>query len=134
VPPNNVCPVPVVQRRWRSNHDQSSGATPLSVPRVVRKSRTVATPPTQREGNQIIGFSQLRQYKDVSNFSVGLFCQQAGLSLDESLRIAGGNARFFSSNANRDQPFGLDQRTRDLITTGYDIGAHGVFGQAATPP
>jgi hypothetical protein len=88
----------------------------------------------QQEGNHITGFTQLRQYKDVSNFNVGLFCQQAGLSLDESLRIAGGYARFFSSNANRDQPFGLDQRTRDLITTGYDIGAHGVFGQAATPP
>jgi hypothetical protein len=88
----------------------------------------------QRQGNRITGFTQLRQYKDVSNFNVGLFCQQAGLSLDESLRIAGGYATFFSSNANRDLPFGLDPRTRDLITTGYDIGTHGVFGQAATPP
>jgi hypothetical protein len=40
----------------------------------------------QRCGNYITGFVQLRPYKDVSNFDAGLFCQQAGLSLNETLR------------------------------------------------
>jgi hypothetical protein len=33
----------------------------------------------QRRGNHITGFIQLPQYRDVSNFNIGLFCQQAGL-------------------------------------------------------
>jgi hypothetical protein len=88
----------------------------------------------QREGNSITGFTQLRQYRDVSNFNVGLFCQQAELSLDEALQISGAYAHIVSSNARRDQPHGLDPRNAAFITTGYSIGASGVFGQAATLP
>jgi hypothetical protein len=49
----------------------------------------------QREGNHITGFTPLPQYRNISKFNVGLFCQQAGLSLDESLRIAGGYQSLF---------------------------------------
>jgi hypothetical protein len=35
------------------------------------------------------GYTQLRQFRDVSNFNVGLLCQQAGLSRWATLRIAG---------------------------------------------
>jgi Large polyvalent protein-associated domain 3 len=84
----------------------------------------------QRRGNHIAGFTQLPQYRDVSNFNVGLFCQQAGLSLEETLRAAGFYARNLSSNARPDQPYGLDPRTSSFITQGYNAGASGVFGQA----
>ncbi len=87
----------------------------------------------QRKGNHITGFMQLPQYRDVSNFNVGLFCQQAGLSLDEALQISGRFAHIWSSNAKPNQPYGLDTRTAELITTGYKVGASGIFGDAAGP-
>jgi hypothetical protein len=87
----------------------------------------------QRQGSHITGFAQFPQYRDVSNFNVGLLCQQAGLSLDKTLGIAGGFARFFSSDAKADQPYHLDPRTAAFIRAGYNVGASGVFGQAVTP-
>jgi hypothetical protein len=57
---------------------------------------------------------QLPQFRDVSNFNVGLLVQQAGLSLNEILTIAGSYARYNSSNYRPDQPYGLDPQTRDL--------------------
>jgi hypothetical protein len=68
----------------------------------------------QRKGNMITGYTQLRQFRDVSNFSVGLFFQQAGLTLDEALGFAGAYAHFLSSNAKPDQPDRLDPETRTL--------------------
>jgi hypothetical protein len=88
----------------------------------------------QRQGNYITGFTQLPRYRDVSNFNVGLYLQQAGSPLDEALRVAGLYARVLSSNSKRDQPYQLDPRTADLIKTGYNTGASGVFDQAATTP
>jgi hypothetical protein len=76
-------------------------------------------------------FKQLRQFRDVSNFNVGLFCQQAGLTLDETLRIAGGYAGRQSSNAQRDQPYSLDPRQKKYIELGYQAGTSGMFGPAA---
>jgi hypothetical protein len=86
----------------------------------------------QRQGNRITGFTQLPQYRDVANFNVGLYLQQAGFSLDEALRLSGQYAHVFSGNAKPDQPYGLEVRTADLIRTGYNAGASGAFGQAAT--
>jgi hypothetical protein len=57
----------------------------------------------QRSGSLVTGFTQLRQFRDVSNVNVGLFCEQAGLTLDETLSFAGFYARNFSSNAMPDQ-------------------------------
>jgi hypothetical protein len=45
---------------------------------------------------------QLPQYRDASNFNVGLFCQQAGLPLEEVLEAAGRYARIFSGNVKPD--------------------------------
>lgn len=41
------------------------------------------------------GFQQLPKFRDASNFNVGLFAQQAGLSLDQILKLAGDFARHF---------------------------------------
>jgi hypothetical protein len=43
----------------------------------------------QRRGNYLTGFTQFRQYRDAADFNVGLFCQQAGLSVEETLIAAG---------------------------------------------
>ena len=85
----------------------------------------------QRQGNPITGFTQLRQFRDVSNFNIGLFSQQAGLTLDETLRSAGLYARVFSGNARPDRPYGLDLRNVSFIKSGYQAGVSGVFGPAA---
>ena len=87
----------------------------------------------QRKTNRDGTFTQLLQYRDVSNFNVGLFSQQAGLSLDETLRIAGLYARFRSRNAKPDQPYGLATDTAAFIEKGYNVGASGIFGPAAHP-
>jgi RHS repeat-associated protein len=87
----------------------------------------------QRQGNMITGYTQLPQFRDVSNFNVGLFSQQAGLTLNETLATAGLFASAFSSNARPNQPYGLDPRTAQFITTGFNIGQSGVYGPEASP-
>src|SRR5712691_853685 len=83
----------------------------------------------QRQGNWLTGFTQLPQFYHVSNVNVGLFAQQAGLTLDETLSIAGLYARLFSKNADPKDQYGLNSRTRKFIETGFNIGERGVFGQ-----
>jgi hypothetical protein len=84
----------------------------------------------QRRENHITGFVQLRQYRDVSNFNVGLFCQQAGISLDEALTIAGGYAFLLSGNASPGKPYGLDTETAEFIRRGYQAGSSGAYDAA----
>jgi hypothetical protein len=84
----------------------------------------------QRQGNSI---TQLPQYRNVANVNVGLLSQQAGLTLNETLTIAGRFARIKSSNANPNAPYGLAPETAQFITTGFNLGKSGVFGKA-TPP
>ncbi len=60
------------------------------------------------------GFQQLPQFRDVSNFNVGLFAQQAGMTLDQTLQTAGDFAQHFSSNYSPDQPYGLAPQTWSL--------------------
>jgi hypothetical protein len=74
----------------------------------------------QRTGNRLSGFTQLRQFRDVSNFNVGLFCQKAGLTLDETLSKAGTFAKYRSSNSDSNQPYGLNPRTAKFIRVGHD--------------
>jgi hypothetical protein len=81
----------------------------------------------QWRGNQITGFTQLPKYRDVSNVNVGLFCQQAGLSLDQTLTTAGRFAQIFSRNAKPDRPYRLDPRTAEFIKVGYDEGRRHLF-------
>jgi hypothetical protein len=86
----------------------------------------------QREGNFVTGFKQHRQFRNVSNFNVGLFMQQTGLyTLEQTLDISGKFASLFSSNHRKDQPHGLDPQTERWIRIGYSAGASGVYGKAA---
>ncbi len=85
----------------------------------------------QRKGNSIAGVTQLRHFRNISNVNVGLFGQQAGLTLDEVLTIAGDFAGVFSRNAKPDEPYGLDPKTRGFTEVGYRLGESGLFGSAA---
>lgn len=73
------------------------------------------------------GFTQLRQFRNVSNFNVGLLWQQTGYPLLFGLLVAGQYAAKHSSNYRPDQPFGLDTPTREWIERGYRAGESGVF-------
>ncbi|MSP75812.1 MAG: hypothetical protein EXR12_06720 [Rhodospirillaceae bacterium] len=75
-------------------------------------------------------YLQLPQFRDVSNFNVGLFTQQAWVPLETTLMIAGEYAKRHSSNYMADQRYGLDPRTRQWIERGYKIGKTGMFTSA----
>jgi hypothetical protein len=87
---------------------------------------------TQREGNQLLGlirndFIQHRQFRPIANINVGLYGQQFGLTLEETLALAGTWARMASSNTGPDQPHKLDPWTAYFIKKGYEIGQKGLF-------
>ncbi len=89
----------------------------------------------QRSGNRVLGllgagFTQSRHFRNVSNFNVGLFGQQAGLSLGETLKFAGAYAWLFSSNHDPTRSYGLDSDTQQFIEVGFRAGQSGAFGQA----
>ena len=74
------------------------------------------------------GLSQLRQFRSIANINVGLFCQQLGLSLDQTLWLAGYYAVKNSSNRNLLRPpYLLDSNTQKYIETGHEIGAKKLF-------
>jgi len=81
----------------------------------------------QRSGNRLTGYTQFPHFRPIANVNVGVFAQQAGLTLEETLDIAGLYARNFSSNADPSKPYGLDPVTLHYITQGYKIGQSGVF-------
>jgi RHS repeat-associated protein len=74
------------------------------------------------------GFQRLPNLRDAANFNVGLFAQQAGLSLDEILTIAGHYASGHSSNYSPNEPYGLSPQTREMTELGYQTGESGVYG------
>lgn len=90
----------------------------------------------QRQGTPIIGyamgFTQSPQFRDAANFNVGLYMQQAGFTLDETLSIAGRFANIFSINRKPGLPYGLDSQTADFIKVGYNAGVSGVFSPTVT--
>jgi hypothetical protein len=71
---------------------------------------------------------QQPQFRDVSNFNVGLVGQQAGMNLPTLLTVAGGFAQAFSSNYTPNQPYGLAPQTYAWIVTGWTVGNLGYFG------
>lgn len=85
----------------------------------------------QRRGNMVTGYTQLPQFRPIANVNVGLLGQQAGLTLDETLDIAGTYAQLRSSNADPKAPYGVDPRTLHYIKRGYEIGQTGMFDQPA---
>jgi hypothetical protein len=62
----------------------------------------------QRQGNAVTGGIHLPKFVHVSNFNVGLFCQQAGLSLDDTLQFAGTYACLRSKNSDPNRPHCLN--------------------------
>ncbi|MBS0219451.1 MAG: hypothetical protein JSR91_01795 [Proteobacteria bacterium] len=79
------------------------------------------------------GFTQLPQFRDVSNFNVGLISQQAGVPLWYTLMRAGEYARARSNNYKPDQRYGLDPQTREFIELGYRVGASRVYDSPRRP-
>lgn len=80
------------------------------------------------------GFTQLRQFRNISNVNVGLLCQQTGfLTKEETLTIAGNYARENSSNYHPYEPYGLDPQTRKYIEEGYDIGKKRLYERPPAP-
>ena len=77
-------------------------------------------------------FTYINQFRPVANFNVGLFCQQAGLSLDETPRIAGTVAAH-TIIATPNAPHGLPDLNEHFITEGFNAGASGMFGPSAMP-
>jgi hypothetical protein len=73
------------------------------------------------------GFTQLPQFRNISNVNVGLFSRQFGLSLNLTLTIAGLYALARSSNSSLSKPYFLDEDTRKYIEAGYRIGESGTF-------
>jgi hypothetical protein len=76
----------------------------------------------QRERNASGGFTQLRHFKNVANVNVGLYMQQAGMTLEETLFIAGRYARRNSSNARPSEPYSLHPDQKKFIEIGFEIG------------
>jgi hypothetical protein len=85
----------------------------------------------QRRGNIITGYTQLPQFREVANINVGIFAQQAGLTLDETLKLAEVFAWGRSNNYHHDQSNGLDDKTAQFIRSGFNIAKTGVFGPPA---
>lgn len=73
------------------------------------------------------GYLQLRQFRDVSNFNVGLYMQQVGIFLWTTLTVAGEYAEKHSSNYMPNEPYGLDPRVKRWIERGYEAGETGGF-------
>jgi len=114
------------------NHPQTAPLAPLYLATALATSLGHAgTFDYQRQGSIFTGYTQLPQFREVSNINVGIFAQQAGLTLGEILKLAGAFAWARSDNYRRDQPDGLDPLTAQYITTGFNIARTGVFGAPA---
>ncbi len=87
----------------------------------------------QRRGNRITGYTHLPQFEKVSNLNVGLFAQQAGLTLEQVLNIAGTFAHYRSGNAKPGEPYGLNPAQLEYITRGFRLGESGMFDPPYTP-
>jgi hypothetical protein len=72
--------------RCRGNENRERGccafSLPLRVTAILTNIGRGGVYDYQRQGNHLTCIAQPRQYRDVSNFNVGLFCQQAGLPLE----------------------------------------------------
>jgi hypothetical protein len=116
-----------VYRSMRANPATSGSALPYLYATLGLNVGQGVTYDHQRRGNMIAGYTQLPQFRPIANVNVGLLGQQAGLTLEETLDIAGTYARWRSSNADPNSPYGLDPRTLYYIKRGYEIGQSGMF-------
>jgi hypothetical protein len=117
-------------RAMLDNPETAAGAFPYLAAMLGVNLGHAGTFDYQRRGNMITGYTHLPQFAHVSNFNVGLFAQQAGLTLEQILWIAG---RFACnrSNANEKEQYCLDPKhQRPYITAGYESGQSGAFGRS----
>lgn len=84
----------------------------------------------QRRGNRVLGYRPFQKYRPVANFNIGLFAQQAGLTIDEALKLSGFYASIFSRNARPDRPSGLNDTNEKFIRDGFAVGERGLFDQS----
>ena len=120
-----------VYRSMRANPATSGSALPYLYTALGLNVGQGGTYDHQRRGNMITGYTQLPQFRPIANVNVGLLGQQAGLTLEETLDIAGTYARWRSSNADPNSPYGLDPRTLHYIKRGYEIGQTGMLDPPA---
>ncbi len=120
-------------RALLNDPESAAGAIPYLIGALIADLGQGGTFDYQRKGNFLTGYVHFRQFRDVSNFNVGLYCQQAGLSLDETLSYAGSYAKVFSGNAKLRKRYGLDPQTAKFIRMGYKAGESGIFGQQKRP-
>jgi hypothetical protein len=105
--------------------DRAAGALGFLVESFRRDLGQGGTFDYQRDGP-----FNLRQYRHVSNFNVGLYIQQSGLSLDQATSIAGAYGTIFSRNYDRSQPYGVPPENRHFMELGFRAGQSGIFGAA----
>lgn len=110
-----------------NNPQTVGGASAYMTTSLLTTVGTGGTFDYQRQGNLLTGFTQFPQFRDVSNFNVGVVTQQAGLSLTDTLNTAGTFASLFSSNYVPSNPYGLASRTSAFIQIGYSCSALGAF-------
>jgi hypothetical protein len=115
-------------RAMLDNPEAAPAALPYLVAALHSNVSQRGTFDYQRKGDQFF-----HQFMPVSNVNVGIFAQQAGLTLEETLTIAGLYARLFSSNAEPDRPYGLNPQQLRFITLGHKIGQSGVFNPPLPP-
>jgi hypothetical protein len=118
-------------RATLANPETSAGAFPYLALELGRHLGHAGTYDYQRSGNMITGYTQYPRFRPIANVNVGLLGQQAGLTLEEVLNIAGTFAGLRSSNANSNAPYGLDSQPLRYIKRGYEIGQSGVFAPPA---
>jgi hypothetical protein len=116
-------------RTMLSSPEGAAGAFPYLVTQLGLNVAQWGNFDYQRRGNIISGGTHLPQFANVSNFNVGLFAQQAGLTLDDVLTFAGIYATFRSRNAKFSDPHHLNPEQLQFITAGYKAGESGAFGQ-----
>src|SRR5262249_3634980 len=126
-----------VFRSMLYNPETSAGALPYLYTTLWRNLGHGGTYDYQRRGDMITGhltgFTQLPQLRPIANVNGGLFAQQAGLTLDEALGIAGFFAKHFSRNADPSQPNNLAPLTAHFIKRGYELGQSGMFDKPPMP-
>jgi hypothetical protein len=120
-----------VYRSMRANPATAGSAFPYLYATLALNVGQGGTYDHQRRGNMIKGYTQLPQFRPIANINVGLLGQKAGLTLDETLNIAGTYAQWRSSNADPNAPYGLDPQTLHYIKRGYEIGQTGMFDPPA---
>jgi hypothetical protein len=126
--------VGLTYRAMLSNPQTAGGAFPYLVAQLGLNVAHWGKFDYQRRGNIFTGGVHLTQFAHVSNFNVGLFSQQAGLTLEETLWTAGKFACNWSGNAKPGEPYCLNPEDQlQYITAGYKAGQSGMFDPPASP-